>query len=211
MKYVSATRAAQMIGVTPRTISTWVAEGKLSAHRPEGKRNQLAIPESEVEAIARERGLYREDEAKETPDIAPLKQEIEELKQEVQSLKNELRRISENRPVEVSAYDGTYEKPRAQKRTTSPDKALPDGAILAREFAAMYGVAPETFRDHYTKGVGPEKEKAIISSRPKPGRTYNTEWYVMPDEVQGVLDFWRKYNHPFHMPETQMSIWQQEA
>lgn len=209
MKYVTATRAAQIIGVTPRTISTWVAEGKLTAHRPEGKKNQLAIPELEVEAIARERGQYREEDAKETPDIAPLKQEIENLKQEVQSLKNELRRISENRPVEVSAYDDTSEKVRPQKRIVAPEKALPDGAIPAREFAAMYGVKPETFRDHYTKGIGYDKEKAQISSRPKPGREYNTEWFVMPDEVQGVLDFWRRHSSPFHEPETQLSIWQE--
>lgn len=207
MDYVSATKAAQMIGVTTRTISDWLKSGKLSGHHPEGMRNRVAIPKLEVEAIARERSLYRED--KEPSDLDPLKQRIEELEQKVQDLENELHRMRDNRPVETFAYDDSSDKPRPQKRIITPDKALPDGAIAAREFAAMYGVKPETFRDHYTKGIGYDKEKALISSRPKPGREYNTEWYVMPDEVQSVLDFWRRHNVTFQEPETQLSIWQQ--
>jgi hypothetical protein len=214
MDYVSATKAAQIIGVTPRTITDWLKTGKLSGHHPEGKRNRVAIPKSEVEAIARERSLYREE--KETSDIDPLKQEIETLKQEVQSLKNEVRTMRENRPVETFSYDDSSVTPRPVKRTTTrnqPDRSLPDGAIAASEFAAMYGVNPSTFRDHYKKGIGPDLDKAPVSSRPKPGREsrQESEWYVLPEQVEGVVDFWKRHGVRYQEPETQLSIWHQEV
>jgi hypothetical protein len=205
MEYVTATKAAQMIGVTPRTISDWLKSGKLTGHHPEGKRNRVAIPKSEVETIARERNLYREE--KEASDNDTLKLRVEELENKVLHLESELHRISENRPIETFAYDDSSEIKHRQKRTTTPNKALPDGATSASDFAAMYGVSASTFRDHYTKGIGPAKEKALISSRPKPGREYQSEWYVMPDQVEGVINFWKRQGVNFH--EKQLSIWQE--
>ena len=85
---------------------------------------------------------------------------------------------------------------RSSRRRNVAERELPEGCILARHFAEMYEVAPETFRDHYMKGLGPkgqDKEKVAVSSRPKPGREKETEYYLTPEQQATALNFWSRH------------------
>jgi hypothetical protein len=83
---------------------------------------------------------------------------------------------------------------RSSRRRDSPEKELPEGCILARHFAMKHDVKPETFRDHYMIGLGrQEKEKVTVSSRPKPSREKETEWYLTPEQQSQALKFWDRY------------------
>src|SRR5579872_2221711 len=173
MEYVTAIQAAGMIGVTERTIREWIKDGKLSAHHPFEHTNRLAIPRLEVEALARKRKQYYV----EVPDMTEIAVRPADLEQKIEKLGNleakytdlqekcaELeKRIDERAPewsISTFRASDVDQIPRAQKRSTvrnrdtSPDKDLPEGCILARDFAKQYGVAPETFRDHFLKGIG---------------------------------------------------------
>ena len=91
-----------------------------------------------------------------------------------------------------------------RKRDTSPEKDLPSGCILARDFARMHGVAPETFRDHIMKGIGrglEGKDKVEVSERPKPGREKETERYLTPDQQEQARAFWRRHDIAFTRPD----------
>jgi excisionase family DNA binding protein len=73
MRYLTATQAGKVIGVTDRTIRDWIKEGKLTAHHP--AKNRLAIPEHEVQALARERKQYQV----EIPDIVEIAHDESQL------------------------------------------------------------------------------------------------------------------------------------
>jgi hypothetical protein len=222
MEYVTAIQAAGIIGVTERTIREWIKDGKLSAHHPFNHPNRLAIPLSEVEALARKRKQYYA----EVPDMSEIVEKLATLEQKIEKLGQleakyaaleekcaELEQrfhqwAAEWPSLDVGASD-IDQIPRAQKRIVektrdvSSDKALPPGCVLARDFAKMYGVAPETFRDHYIKGLGPkgeEKDKAEVSNRPKPGRLKETEWYLTPEQQTEVLEYWDRHDVPITLP-----------
>ncbi len=86
----------------------------------------------------------------------------------------------------------------AQKRTYKLREAdLPEGCILARDFAKAHGVAPETFRDHIVSGLGrgrKEREKVEASERPKAGRPRETERYLTQEQQEKALNFWQRCN-----------------
>lgn len=219
MEYVTAIQAAGIIGVTERTIREWIKDGKLSAHHPFNHPNRLAIPLSEVEVLARKRKQYYV----EVPDmgeiagkLATLEQKIarlDELEVKYTALQEKCTELEKRMdewvtelPVSAFATSDIDRMPRAQKRIVgrnrdvSPDKELPPGCILARDFARMYGVAPETFRDHYMVGRGrglEEKDKVQITERPKPGRPREIERYLTSEQQQAALDFWRRYDIQF--------------
>lgn len=92
----------------------------------------------------------------------------------------------------------TQNRPSRRKSDTS-ERDLPEGCILARHFAEMYGVAPMTFRDQYLKGLGPKdaKEKAPVSNRPKPGREKELEWYLTREQQSEVLAYWDRHGVPY--------------
>jgi len=223
MEYVTAIQAATLIGVTERTIREWIKDGKLSAHHPFEHPNRLALPLSEVEALARKRKQYYV----EIPDMAEVAQKLAALEQKIGKL-DELearhaaleekyakleQRINERaKPWPVSTFLPSESDPipRAQKRVgerkrdTSPEKDLPSGCILARDFARMHGVAPETFRDHIMKGIGrglEGKDKVEVSERPKPGREKETERYLTPDQQEQARAFWRRHDIAFTRPD----------
>src|SRR5882762_3839704 len=109
------------------------------------------------------------------------------------------------------------------KRSYKPRKTgLPEGCILASDFARMHGVNERTFIDHMTKGLGPgligtstdtvpQRDQVDYSERVKPGRKRKAadgrvieekEKYLTPEQQTAALDFWRRHGVEFMMPET---------
>jgi len=95
-----------------------------------------------------------------------------------------------------------------QKRTSRrKPSTLPEGSILAWDFAKKYGVNPVTFRDHILIGIGRgEKDKVQVSERPKPSRPSETERYLTPKQQSAALDFWKRHGVAFTMPNTEKSL-----
>lgn len=207
IEYVSAAEAGRRIGVTEKTVRAWIEQGKLSAHHPGGVKNRLAIPVSEVDAIARERGQYQ---AGEIPSVAELARQVEQLRATVEQQQEEIERLKDrpaSAPASLWTEDYTPERSRParsarpRRQSASESEPLPPGAILARHFAEQRGVNPYTFRDQYTKGR--YGDVCPISSRPKPGRAGETEYYVMPEQVETIYDFWRRNDVMFSLPDEQ--------
>ena len=82
---------------------------------------------------------------------------LEGRQQQKPSLANEVAPIAEKSidaiPQNEVAQNRTVEPKRAYVRKA--DSALPDGALLATEFAARHGIKRETMRDHMNIGLGP--------------------------------------------------------
>lgn len=211
IEYVSAAEAGRRIGVTEKTVRTWIAEGKLSAHHP--VKNRLAIPVSEVESIARERGQYQGGEILGLADLA---RQVEQLRSTVEQQQEEIERLKERQlpapalPALWSSADYTplpSERPtrpaRRQGAASESSEPLPPGAILARDFARRHGVNEYTFRDHITKGI--RGDILSVSERPKAGRARETERYLTPEQQVSVFDFWRRHDVAFTLPNSDQS------
>jgi hypothetical protein len=138
--------------------------------------------------------------------IDNLEKELALLKEQI-AVQNDSRRTVENTPVQTSMTDYVSGTPEPQKRISRASKAshgsrdLPPGAILASYFARDHGVNERTFADHCKKGYGPSKELAPVSQRPKPSREYQTEFYVLPEQMPAVLDYWRRHGVKFSEAE----------
>lgn len=208
MKYLNATQAARVIGVTDRTIRDWIKAGKLSAHHPTP--NRLAIAEADVERIARERRQYQTevlDPADLAVKLADLEQKYQDLAQRYEDLAQRMPASVAAPPVETTPQPVTRpakvksESAVTASRRRKGESDLPEGCILARDFALKYGVPAPTFRDHITIGLGRgEKEKVEASERPKPGRPKETERYLTPDQQEKALDYWRRHGIKFDDP-----------
>jgi len=212
-KYITASEAARRLGVTDKTVRLWLEKGTYGLQAHHSAKNRLAILETDIERIKRERDLYQ-DEKQDTTDIIGRIKDLEAKYAALEEKCTELEKRMDERvtelPVPTFATSAIDQIPRAQKRIVernrdvSPDKELPPGCILARDFARMHGVAPETFRDHFMKGLGrglEVKDKVEVSDRPKPGRSKETEYYLTPEQQQAALDFWRRYDIPFKKPD----------
>lgn len=107
------------------------------------------------------------------------------------------------------------EKP--PKRPYKPrDTGLPDGCILASEFAAQHGIPRPTFTNHMLIGLGPGtvpgeqtdpvmgvKDHVDYSERDHPSRKGEKEKYLTPAQQEAALEFWRRHGVKFEMPETE--------
>lgn len=92
------------------------------------------------------------------------------------------------------------------KRTYKPRKTdLPEGCILAIDFARNHDVKRETFRDHMLNGLGPgligyatdtipQRDQVAYSERPKPGREKETERYLNQEQQHAALEFWKRHD-----------------
>ena len=61
-KHLTISKAAELLGVTPKTIRIWDADGKINTARTPG--NQRRIPESEVERLLTVSGADKSSTAK---------------------------------------------------------------------------------------------------------------------------------------------------
>jgi len=114
------------------------------------------------------------------------------------------RELSLDNVTGIHAQDVSVPQKRASRQKPS---TLPEGAILAWEFAKRHDVSPVTFRDHILIGIGRgEKDKVQVTERPKPNRSDETERYLTPDQQAAALDFWRRHGINFKMPETEKEV-----
>ncbi|HEX3640081.1 MAG TPA: helix-turn-helix domain-containing protein [Ktedonobacteraceae bacterium] len=212
MKYLTAIEASKRIGVAEKTIRLWVKQGKLEAHHP--AKNRLAIAEADVERMAQERQLYygtRPEMSSSThtlPDASvhdDIEQRLASMAQSIANLNatidiqsrrlNELtKRVAElearnvpTQPVPPSTTADTIPQPKPQIATTAIN-SLPDGCILARDFARMHGVPESSFRRHIASGIGGDMVEAGSS---KHGR------YLTPEQQEATLEFWQRHNVKF--------------
>lgn len=203
-KFVHGDKAAQIIGMSYKTLKKRYDEGWINGERtPQGKL-KFTLEEVEQAKLAweQERSQYASSTDLNLPDPTRtfLEEEIAELKKEVALLKERVANLE--RVERIPLYEFPQEDFAPQVTHTvsaSPSKdPLPEGCILASEFAYRYSVKRETFRDHYKIGLGRgAKEKALVSSRPKPGRGHETEYYLTEEQQQSVLDYWLRHDIPY--------------
>lgn len=205
MRYLNAAQAARILGIGDKTIRRWLKEGKRFPSAILTANREYAIPEDEVERVRQQRfNPHGTPSFKDqSPDITSLAAKVAELEQEVRALKSTATATEQKHmQSDTSALPVTHNRPLRRKSDTS-ERELPEGCILARHFAEMYSVAPMTFRDHYMKGLGPkrqEKEKVAVSSRPKPGREKEIEYYLTPDQQVAALAFWKRHGVQYQTP-----------
>jgi hypothetical protein len=118
-------------------------------------------------------------------------------------------------PAPAKTPKAAAEKP--QKRTYKPREVdLPEGCLLATDFAKMHGVAPTTFRDHMLIGLGPGtvqggqggpmlpvKEQVDYSERDHPSRKGERERYLTPAQQTATIEFWKRHGVAFTVPESE--------
>jgi len=106
-------------------------------------------------------------------------------------------------------------RPTIEKRDYAPRKSdLPDGHILATEFALKHGVKRETFRDHMNIGLGlglihgpdvdeeTQQVKDYVRSEERNKRvrkdgTVEKERYLTPAQQIAALQFWQRHQVSF--------------
>lgn len=195
MRTLTAVQAAQRIGVSEKTIRLWVQSGKLKATHL--AKNRLAIPESEVEQIARERQSQAEQSAPAT-DVNELAAKVAALESRLSDIERLVTEKAIETPYPIATSDYIARPARAPRRETAREP-LPPGAMLARDFAEKHGVNPRTFVDHLVKGIGGQRIPA--EQRPKLGRPGETERYLLPEQQRQALDVWKRNGVRFTMPE----------
>jgi len=196
---MNAEEAARVLGCADKTVRRHIKKGTIEAKRKES--GELDIAEDQVEKLRlfldskRALPLSTQSSTDMSTQMESLVSRVVELEQRVTNLEEaKSTHVSTPAPLPVLS---TPSPPPPQPHASQPRTDLPDGSMLATEFARIHGVKRETFRDHLTKGIGKEKEKAPASNRPKPGREFETEWYLTPDQQRAALDFWERHGVRF--------------
>jgi hypothetical protein len=113
--------------------------------------------------------------------------------------KKQAPRIDEEPLVSTPLVEHTQATDNPSKRVYNRKEKhpLPDGCVLARDFAKRHDVSERTFRDHLIIGLGPDKDHVDYSERAKPGREHEKERYLDQAQQRDVLDFWKRHGVNF--------------
>lgn len=79
--YLTATQAASKLHCSEKTVRRWITEGRITAFHPQGRKNRLAIAESDIERLAQELAQF-ETPAEQGPDTSSLVERLNQLEQE---------------------------------------------------------------------------------------------------------------------------------
>jgi hypothetical protein len=202
---ITIAEAMVLLGRSEKRVRTYIKEGRLSGEiGPDGKYH---IPRDEVLQLAKHPGQIQADRLDKLArrvdllekQIVTIGEILDTLTIRLEALTTQLDTLASLPTVKVPSASPQPRKTVVAAQQSSPtgDKALPEGAILASYFAREHGVNERTFADHCKKGYGPSKELAPVSQRPKPGREYQTEFYVLPEQMPSVLDYWRRHGVKF--------------
>jgi excisionase family DNA binding protein len=198
-RYITASEAARRIGCTDKTVRKWIAQGKLDAHHVTP--NQLAILETDVARIIRERRLYQDDDNQDTllSRVQSLEQKVVEQEQRLASLERDLHRIAQeakNRPVPSSTRQSTRtpakgpENANMEARKSVSDE-LPDGTLTAVELADKLGISYTRFESMMRHGVrGDSLDITKIPHRTRAGYFQN---YFTPAQQEQALIILRRH------------------
>ncbi|SRR5579885_2633856 len=113
MYYLTATKAAERLGVSEKTVRRWIKERKLTAHHPGGVKNRFAIPEDEVENLVRERAQYRDQDIEL---VTTRSQDMPDFITRVERLEQRLEMLVANRQVDSSFTIGRLQELEARLR-----------------------------------------------------------------------------------------------
>jgi transcriptional regulator with XRE-family HTH domain len=91
------------------------------------------------------------------------------------------------------------------KQNREKKSDLPEGCILATDFAKRHGLPPNTFRDHMLQGLGPgligmstdtipERDRVKFEEREKPGRPKEKERYLTSEQQAAAIQFWKRHD-----------------
>jgi len=140
--YVTIQRAAQLCGVSDKTIQRAIRRGILPAQYPTKNRCEIAISDLERLRPGQVSGQ----------DLEPLEQRVAALEQRVQHLE-QLVATLQNRP----APPKSRKKGHDQERTTGP---LPKPFVSLLVFAALHCVAESRVQAHADMGLLPVRRGA---------------------------------------------------
>jgi hypothetical protein len=207
---VTIQEAMTLLSRSEKRVRMYIKEGRLNGEiGPDGKYH---IPRDEVLQLAKHPGQIQADKLdKLTRRVDQLEKQIVTIGEILDTLTSRLEALTTHIDTltslsTVKAPSGSLQPRKtvvtAQQSSPTGGKGLPEGAMLARAFAAKYSVAASTFAHQYKDGIGPEKEKAPVEQRPKPGReSIDTEYYILPEQVSLVLDYWRRHGTRFQEPQ----------
>lgn len=201
MVYLTATQAAERLGVSEKTVRRWIAQGKLTAfHRYQ---NRLAITEQDVEQKKRELEEYTQ------PGPGPAEQQkpaaaSEDIEKRLKSAEiwiHDLQRWQSELEARIEALESKASILPLQKhteqstRTRTPKAAIPpvEGAMEYWQFAKIHQVHRITFRDQIVKGSKRSGERVEAM------RIGDKLW-LTPDQQKAALEFWKRHNVPFTLP-----------
>lgn len=211
-RYITASEAARRIGVTDKTVRKWIVQGKLDAHHVHP--NQLAILETDVERIIRERRLYQGNDNQDRhmllsrlldveQKIAEQEKRLATLEQEIRALKNP-HRVS-NRDVPVMSVAGrpmneSFPQSGPQNRIVEPKvhipAELPREVVSAIDFAAWHNIHRTTMRRHCISGIQGDWINTIEVPK-SGGRAGDKERWLTSDQQLGAVQFWHRHQVNF--------------
>lgn len=203
MAYLTATQAASRLGRSEKTIRRWITEGRVAAFHPHGRKNQLAIAESDIDRLAQELAQFEQPAAEQgSGSLVELIARINQLEQRVTELEQQLAEqgrlihaindaISHVGTPVHAAVAGITRRATASTSPTETPVDVPSGSILAVDFARDHDVPPATFRDHVVKGLTPSLS---IPNPARPGQF--TRWLSL-EQQQQAIDFWTSNRTPY--------------
>jgi DNA-binding transcriptional MerR regulator len=181
MRYMNATQAARFLGVNDKTLRIWLKHKKYGLTAIRDASNRLMLAEADVLRVQEARRFL--DEAEQDEMAAP------EITARLAQLENRIARLERALPARQESATHPSARPPHISAT------LPPGAIPAKQFAERHGVHPRTFRDHCTAGLA--GELAPVTSRQKPNRPNEREYYLTPEQQAECLNYWRRHNVQF--------------
>lgn len=210
---VTIQEAMKILHRSEPVVRGYIKSGKLPGSiKADGK---YYIPRADVERLAKKPAQIQVDKV--TTQLVKLARQLEEMEIRLNRVETMLARLTEEgsittSPPPIMAPSASPQRPevspptdvkagRRRERVASEPKDLPAGATLASAFANQHGVHFRTFGDHCRKGLGKPRELAPVSSRPKPGREGETEYYVLPGQVPDVLAYWQRHGVRFQEPQ----------
>jgi hypothetical protein len=185
MKYMNATQAAKILNVSDKTLRRWLAQKKYGLTAIRDASNRLMLAEADVRRVQDERRWLPEPASE-----SHITQQ--EMTAKIAALESRIARLERALPARPESA-ATHTPASARPAHISPP--LPAGAIPAKQFAERHGVNPRTFRDHIAVGIA--GELAPASSRQKPNRPNEREYFLTQEQRQACLDYWRRHNVQF--------------
>jgi hypothetical protein len=193
-KFVNGAMAAQMIGISYKTLKDRFDSGFIVGERTAQGKLKFALDEVEraKKAWQEERSQYISSADLSQPEAprSDLEDRIADLEVEVKLLHDRLVKLEQTRLILPQQFPPLRDDlkpwgPNVIDAATSSKDTLPEDCVLASKFAETYGISRSTLRwqmDH---------EKVSYSERPKPGRPKEMERYLTPNQQHGVLAYWR--------------------